>query len=301
MILFTLGIVTVLVSFFFSTNAATQAYKYRSTLRNIGFGLMLVGFFTATVKQIEPGEVGVNSLFGNVQPDVLESGLHMVNPLAKITTYDTQTQNYTMSAVHNEGERLGDDAIRVLSKDGLELTIDLTVLFKIDPLKAPSIYKNLGVNYTDKIIRPLSRTLIRDNAVYYEAVKLYAEQRAQFQDKITKDLESYLAKRGLILEQILIRNISLPESVKRTIESKINAEQEAQKMQFVLSKEKQEAERKRLEAQGIAEYQRIVSSTLSDKQLQYEQIIAQKELAKSNNTKVLIMGNNKTPLLLSDK
>jgi regulator of protease activity HflC (stomatin/prohibitin superfamily) len=301
MILFTLGVVAILVSYFFSTNEATQAYKYRSTLRNIGFGLLIVGFFTATVKQIEPGEVGVKSLFGNVQPDVLESGLHMVNPLAKITTYDTQTQNYTMSAVHNEGERLGDDAIRVLSKDGLELTIDLTVLFKIDPLKAPYIYKNLGINYTDKIIRPLSRTLIRDNAVYYEAVKLYAEQRAQFQDKITKDLERYLGKRGLILEQILIRNISLPESVKRTIESKINAEQEAQKMQFVLSKEKQEAERKRLEAQGIADYQRIVSSTLSDKQLQYEQILAQKELAKSNNTKVLIMGNAKTPLILSDK
>lgn len=300
MVILFIGLLLLIFSFFVGTNNyQTQAIKKYSKLG--GIFLMVIGLFFGSVKQIEPGEVGVKTLFGTVQNEVLDNGLHLINPLVKIVKFDSKTQNYTMSAIHDEGDKEGDDAIRVLSKDGLEIIIDLTILFKIDTQKAPKILQSLGVNYTDKIIRPLSRTVIRDNAVYYEAVKLYAEQRAHFQNKITVDLEKQMKARGLILEQILIRNVALPASVKQTIESKINAEQEAQKMQFVLSKEKQEANRKRLEAQGIADYQRIISSNLTDKQLQYEQILAQKELAKSNNAKVIIMGNGKTPIILNDK
>jgi regulator of protease activity HflC (stomatin/prohibitin superfamily) len=204
--------------------------------------------------------------------------------------------------VHSEGEKEGDDAIRVLSADGLEVVIDLTVLFKVMPSEAPRIYKELGVDYINTIVRPVSRTKIRDNAVYYDAVALYSTKRDEFQDRIFKSIAADFKKRGLILEQLLVRNINLPNSVKQTIESKINAEQEAQKMQFVLQKEKQEAERKRVEAQGIADYQKIISAELSDKQLQYEMIKAQKEIATSTNTKIIIMGNSKnTPLMISDK
>ncbi len=128
---------------------------------------------------------------------------------------------------------------------------------------------------------------------------MYSTKRQEFQDKIYKTISESFAKRGLVLEQLLVRNITLPESVKKTIESKINAEQEAQKMTFVLQKERQEAERKRVEAQGIADYQRILSTGLSDKQLQYEAIKAQKELAQSPNAKIIIMGNGKTaPILI---
>jgi regulator of protease activity HflC (stomatin/prohibitin superfamily) len=170
------------------------------------------------------------------------------------------------------------------------------------PSEAPRIYKELGVDYINTIVRPVSRTKIRDNAVYYDAVALYSTKRDEFQDRIFKSIAADFKKRGLILEQLLVRNINLPNSVKQTIESKINAEQEAQKMQFVLQKEKQEAERKRVEAQGIADYQKIISAELSDKQLQYEMIKAQKEIATSTNTKIIIMGNSKnTPLMISDK
>ena len=157
------------------------------------------------------------------------------------------------------------------------------------------------MNYTDKIVRPVTRTRIRDNAVYYDAVALYSTKRNEFQQRIFKSIEDDFKSRGLILEQLLIRNINLPASVKATIESKINAEQEAQKMQFVLQKEKQEAERKRVEAQGIADYQRIISTGLTDKQLQYEQIKAQKEIATSPNTKIIFMGKGSAPVILSDK
>ena len=275
--------------------------KFARPLRITALVLFILGLSSSTIKQIDAGEVGVQSVFGKVSEGTLSSGLNFVNPLATITVFDSKTQNYTMSAVHDEGDRNGDDAIRVLTADGLEVVVDLTVLYRILPSKAPTILKEIGPDYKDKVVRPITRTMIRDNAVYYDAVALYSLKRNEFQNRIYKDIESNFKKRGLVLEQLLIRNINLPNSVKQTIESKINAEQDAQKMQFVLLKEKQEAERKRVEAQGIADYQKILSTGLSDKQLQYESIIAQKELAKSPNTKVIIMGGNKSaPIILGN-
>ncbi len=268
----------------------------------VGLVVVFLGIASSGFKVIEPGKVGVQVLFGKVQDGVLESGLHVINPLYEVIPFDIQTQNYTMSAVNNEGQKEGDDAIRVLSSDGLEVTIDISVLYKVNPFKAPYIYQNIGVDYVDKIVRPVTRTAIRDNAVNYQAVDLYSVKRQEFQTKINQTITQSFEKRGLELQQILVRNIALPASVKASIESKINAEQDAQKMQFVLQKERQEADRKRVEAQGIADYQKILSTGLSDKQLQYETIKAQKEIALSPNAKVIIIGGGKgNPIMLSDK
>ncbi|MEO8516211.1 MAG: prohibitin family protein [Flavobacterium sp.] len=300
-LLIIIGVLLIIASFTLKNNQS-QFSKFSTVLKPVGFVIIALGIFISMFKQINAGQVGVKSLYGKVQPDVLESGLHIVNPLLDVTTFDIQTQNYTMSAVHDEGLKGGDDAIRVLSNDGLEVVIDLTVLYRISPQDAPKIFKQIGENYSDKIVRPITRTRIRDNAVYYDAVALYSTKRNEFQQRIFKTIEADFKSRGLILEQLLIRNINLPASVKTTIESKINAEQDAQKMTFVLQKEKQEAERKRVEAQGIADYQRIISSGLTDKQLQYEQIKAQKEIATSNNSKIIFMnGKGNTPVIISDK
>lgn len=300
-LLIIIGVILLIASFTLSQNP-TPLSKFSPILRIVGFLMIALAIFSSMFTQIDAGKVGVTSLYGEVQPRILESGLHVINPLLDVTTFDIQTQNYTMSAIHGEGAQEGDDAIRVLSNDGLEVVIDLTVLYRITPADAPKIFKQIGVNYNDKIVRPVTRTRIRDNAVYYDAVALYSTKRNEFQQRIFKSIEDDFKKRGLVLEQLLIRNINLPASVKTTIESKINAEQEAQKMQFVLQKEKQEAERKRVEAQGIADYQRIISTGLSDKQLQYEQIKAQKELAASPNTKIIFMNSKGTaPIILSDK
>jgi regulator of protease activity HflC (stomatin/prohibitin superfamily) len=207
-----------------------------------------------------------------------------------------------MSGQHDEGTVTGDDAIRVLTADGLEVTIDLSVLYRVIPEDAPRLLREIGVNYEDKIVRPIARTRIRDNSVYYEAVALYSTKRDEFQDRIFKTIDLDFKKRGLMLENLLVRNITLPASVKAVIEQKINAEQDAQKMQFVLQKEKQEAERKRVEAQGIADYQRIISESLSDKQLQYEQIKAMKELAGSQNSKIIVMpSKGGVPVIIDGK
>lgn len=264
----------------------------------VGFGFILLGIVTSSFIQIEAGEVGVPKLFGKVQPDILNSGLHMINPMYQVERLDIRTQNYTMSGVHDEGHKAGDDAIKVLTADGLEVTIDLTVLYRVVATEAPKLIRETGSDYEDKIVRPISRTRIRDNAVYYDAVALYSTRRDEFQSRIFKVIEQDFRKRGLLLENLLVRNITLPAAVKTTIEQKIQAEQEAQKMQFVLAKERQEAERKRVEAQGIADYQRIINESLSDKQLQYEQIKAMKELAQSQNAKVIMMGNKSTPVII---
>jgi regulator of protease activity HflC (stomatin/prohibitin superfamily) len=279
-------------------------YRYRRfsmPARIIGGIIILIGVLTSCVIQIEAGEVGVKKLFGKVQNDVLSSGLHFINPLLDVEQMDIRTQNYTMSGVHDEGAKSTDDAIRALTADGLEVVIDLTVLYRVLPADAPRIVRESGLNYTDKIVRPLTRTKIRDNTVYYEAVSLYSSKRDEFQARIFKSIETDFKNRGLVLEQLLVRNITLPQMVKTAIEQKITAEQDAQKMQFVLAKERQEAERKRVEAQGISDYQRIINESLTDRQLQYEQIKAMKDLAASGNAKMVIMGRGNTPVILDAK
>lgn len=297
-----LGLILLSVAIFTPSRIDSTFRKFMPVLRMISIVLIVIGLLTSSVKQIDAGYVGVKSLFGKVQPDILPSGLNFVNPVMDVKSLDIKTQNYTMSGQHDEGGQAGDDAIRVLTSDGLEVTIDLSVLYRVIPEEAPRLIREIGVNYEDKIVRPITRTRIRDNAVYYDAVSLYSTKRDEFQDRIFKSIDQDFKKRGLFLENLLVRNITLPGSVKAVIEQKINAEQDAQKMQFVLLKEKQEAERKRVEAQGIADYQRIVSESLSDRQLQYEQIKAMKELAGSANAKIIVMpAKGGVPVILDAK
>jgi regulator of protease activity HflC (stomatin/prohibitin superfamily) len=301
MLLILVGLIILAVSHFvIRVNYKTN--RYYSITNTVGILVIILGIASSTVKQVEAGQTGVQTLFGKVDDRILESGLNFVNPLVNVTLFDIKTQNYTMSGIHDEGDLGRDDAIKVLSADGLEVIIDLTVLYRVLPTEAPRILKEIGSDYKNTIVRPITRTKIRDNAVYYDAVALYSTNRDEFQSRIFKGIEKDFKERGLFLEQLLIRNITLPQSVKVAIESKINAEQDAQKMQFVLQKEKQEAERKRVEAQGIADYQKIINTGLSEQQLQYEMIKANKEIALSPNAKIIIMGNSKgTPFILNDK
>ena len=300
MFLIIIGIIVLIVAAAMLKNNPAVA-KFKATGRIIGIIFIVLGILTSGIVQVNPGEIGIKVLFGSIQNDVLGSGLHFVNPLLQIKKLDVKTQNYTMSGINDEGQKAGDDAIRVLTSDGLEVTIDLTVLYRIVSADAPKLLRETGDDYRDKIVRPITRTKIRDNAVYYQAVDLFGNKRDEFQQRIYKSIEDDFKARGLMLEQLLVRNIALPTSVKASIESKINAEQDAKKMEFVLQKEKQEAERKRVEAQGIADYQRIINTGLTDQQLQYEQIKAMKELALSANAKVIVMGKSTSPIIIDGK
>jgi regulator of protease activity HflC (stomatin/prohibitin superfamily) len=301
MILLIIGIVVLIVGYL-GSKANGPTLRYKGIMMTLGVLLIIIGMLTSAIRQINPGHIGVQVFFGKVQKSILYEGLSFVNPLMDIKEMSIQTQNYTMSATNEEGMKKGDDAIRVLSKDGLEVIIDLTVLYKILPSDASIIFREIGLDYQDKIIRPVTRTGIRESASYYNAVDLFAEKRDEFQDRIRIKIDEEFKKRGLVLEQMLVRDINLPKSVKESIERKITANQDAQRMEYVLQKETQEAERKRVEAQGVADAQKIVNSGLSDKILQFEMIKVQKELATSPNSKIILMGGGKggVPFIIGD-
>ncbi len=291
MTIIVVGLIVLIIGILGLKTAELHRFKPLATI--VGIIIIIVGFATSSLKQIDAGHVGVQVLFGKVQDGVITEGLTLINPLFDVKQMTVQTQNYTMSGVFEEGKKKGDDAIKVLSKDGLEVVIDLTILYKIVPSDAPRMYRELGLDYEDKIIRPITRTGIREGASNYDAISLFSEKREAFELDIKNRIEGELKRRGVFLEQMLVRNIMLPSSVKESIERKITANQDAQRMEFVLQKETQEAERKRVEAQGVADAQKIVNTGLSDKLLQFESIKVQKELVNSPNSKIIVLGSGK--------
>jgi len=183
MALIIVGMIVLIIGIVIARNPSA-AQRYGGIIRIAGIIIMVIGVLIGSIVQIDAGQVGVKKLFGKVQNDVLHSGLHMINPLIEVTSLDIKTQNYTMSGVHDEGAKASDDAIRVLTADGLEVTIDLTVLFRLTESDAPRLLKETGENYVDKIVRPITRTKIRDNSVYYDAISLYSTKRDEFQNRI---------------------------------------------------------------------------------------------------------------------
>jgi regulator of protease activity HflC (stomatin/prohibitin superfamily) len=172
MFLIILGFLVIVLSVTVVKNYPPIA-KFKNTGRLVGLAFIGMGIISSAVVQINPGEIGIKILFGSIQNDVLGSGLHFVNPLLEIQKLDVKTQNYTMSGINDEGDKQGDDAIRVLTSDGLEVTIDLTVLYRVVSTNAPKLLRETGEDFRDKIVRPITRTKIRDNAVYYQAVDLF--------------------------------------------------------------------------------------------------------------------------------
>lgn len=284
--------IIVLVLGLLSGRSDNPLSRFKTIFIFAGVLLIGVGAVTKSVKQVDAGEIGVQKLFGEVKPTILTEGLNFINPLMEVIFIDIKTQNYTMTSMGED--KSGDDAIPVLTSDGLQVVIDLTALYRLIPSEAPKIIRSIGTGYEDKIVRPIIRSKIRNNAASYEAIHLYSSRREEFENTLRAEIEKDFKERGFELEQLLIRKINLPQSVKESIERKLTADQEAQRMEFVLNKEKQEAERKRVEAQGVADAQRILNSGLSEQVLRYEGINVLKELVKSENSKVIIMGDGKS-------
>jgi len=290
-------IVVLIVTQLRKSVANTATSKLLNIVRNVAFIAIFLSIIFSSIVQIGPGEVGVPVLFGSVQESVLHSGLNFVNPLVSVETMDIKTQAYTMSSVQDEGQQKNDDAISTLSMDGLSLRLDLTIWYRLNESDAPQVYRTIGLDYVEKIVRPAIRTALRDVSVAYSATDIYSVKREDFVRDVTKNLEGAFNGRGIILERVLLRNVELPEKVRAAIDEKIAAEQRAQQMVYVLQKEKQEAERKRVEAQGISDYNRIVSQSITDQVLQLKGIEATLELAKSNNSKMVIMNGKNMPLI----
>jgi len=233
------------------------------------FGVWL---FFSSIIIVDAGETGVYSLFGKVSDNELRSGFHLVIPLAHVEKMSIRTEEYTMSIVSTEGRKTGDDSITALTKEGLSVGLDLTALYRLDEAKASDVYKTVGVQYDEKIIRPIIRTAIRDVVASYEAKELYSEKRAEAAQKIKDQVQHELDTRGIVLEDMLLRDVRLPDDLAKSIQEKLQAEQSTQKYDFLLQTERKEKERKRIEAEGQRDAQKIINESLSTNYLYYQYI-----------------------------
>lgn len=226
------------------------------------------------------GQVGVLDQMGQVSQQVLTPGIHLRSPFARVINFSTRTKEFKETA-------------EAPSKDGLVVTVDVSILYHVDPDKAKQLYQTVGGDYERVILVPQFRSLIRQVTANYDAKSLYTSQRQAVAQQLRQELGQTLATRGLVVEDILLRNVILPESIQTAVQEKLQAEQDSQRMEFVLQKERKEADRKRIEAQGIADSQRIISQGLTDKVLQFKQIEATEKLAQSQNAKVIVIGDQK--------
>jgi regulator of protease activity HflC (stomatin/prohibitin superfamily) len=190
-------------------------------------------------------------------------------PFSRVIPFSTRTQEYTMTARQNEGQIQGDDSIAALTKEGLQVKLDITVLYHLEKNKAVEIYKTIGRDYESKIIRPAIRSSIREVVAQYQAEALYSTKREESANTLLTILKKRIEPRGIIVEDILLRDVTLPAKLSDAIEEKLKAEQEAQRFDFILDKEKKEAQRKRTEAEGQRDAQRIINESLSDRYLEY--------------------------------
>lgn len=235
--------------------------------RGSGTLLIVIGILMIAgsgIRIVEAGNVGVQKLFGKVDlNNPLDEGIHLINPLKVVVPMSVRTTAYTMSSMQDEGQMRGDDSIKVLTSDGLTVTLDVTVWFKIDPKKAPEIYQKIGEDYIGKIVRPTVRTALRDAGVKHTSSAIYsAEKRGAFVEDVESEIMPSFENYGIIQERTLLRNVTLPEMVATAIEKKLKADQEQQEMEFVLQKETKEAERRRIEAKGIADANREIADSI---------------------------------------
>ena len=245
---------------------------------------------------IPPGQAGVVVLFGTVREQVLPAGLHFINPFSQVVEMEVRTRNYTMSGIADEGQKKGDDSIPVITSDGLTVKLDATVFYHLDQERCPKIYEKIGTDVEGQILRSQIRTSLRDAAAGLSATELYTTHRMGFVENVTKTLTTAFKERGIVMEQVLLRNVLLPDQITKAINDKIAADQDAQKMAFVLQKEKQEAERKRIEAEGQAKAQQIVSQSLTPQIIEYQRIQALRAIGDKGNLIITPMGGA-TPMI----
>jgi regulator of protease activity HflC (stomatin/prohibitin superfamily) len=261
-----------------------------SRILQFGLAILILLLLLWSTTSIPTGNVGVLTLFGRVTGETLPEGIHLINPLKSVQKLSVQTQSLKESA-------------NVPSNEGLILALDTSLLFRLDKSKAAYVYQTMGEPYVERVVEPTLRAAIRAATSAHSANALYTNARelvqAQIQDELTKELEP----RGVIVENVLLRDVQLPAMLKGSIEAKQQAEQDALRMTFILQREKQEAERKRIEAQGIADFQRIVAQGISTQLLEWKGIEATEKLATSTNAKVVIIGNPKNglPLVLEPR
>jgi regulator of protease activity HflC (stomatin/prohibitin superfamily) len=268
-------------------NAIFKSTASAAAVTALAFALIALSqMFTV----VPAGNVGVVDFFGTVSDNTLKAGINFVNPFARVIKLSVQTQEIK-------------EVMDVPSKEGMTVQLEISALYHLNPEKASDVYKTVGENYLEVLLEPQFRSVARGVTAGYEAKALYTSEREMLAQILLTDLQKLVEPRGVTVESTPLRRIGLPAGLTASIEAKLQAEQQSQQMQFVLTKEKQEADRKRIEAQGISDFQNIVAHNISDQLLRWKGIEATEKLANSPNTKVVIIGAGKDglPLILDTK
>ncbi len=279
-------------------------------IRRVGFILILVfaGMFVMQgLKIINAGEVGVQIVFGKVQKHVLMEGINFKNPFADVSHFTIRLKEYTMSSTRGEGNIHGDDSITALTRDNLEIKIDVSIWYALDPTKAADIYRSIAkddLTFMNSIVRPAIRTAIRDVTAELTFTEII-EAREKFTKDIYSSFQTITDNKGVIGDKVLVRNVTPPPTVKGAIEKKLMQQQELAAKEYELDKMRKDAEIRRVEAQGIADAQAIIQKKLTPLYVQYLAIESYKELADSDNTTFVILPTNPEaagmPLILNAK
>ena len=289
--LFIISLAAAVVAFFVYKNSKKYNIKPQATFSLIGMIVALLIAFSQMFTVIPAGYAGVIDMFGNVSDNTLKPGVNLVNPIANVIKFDTRKQELK-------------EVMNVPSKEGLSIELELSLIFRLSMDKVNEIYKTAGdyEEYLQKIVTPNFRSVVRGVTTKYEAKALYTAEREKLESEIKSKLAAVPEMKEAIVLSAPLRQITLPTGLKNAIEDKLKAEQESQRMEFILTREKQEAERKRIEAKGIADFQEIVSKGISEQLLKWKGIEATEKLANSPNSKVIVIGSGKEglPIILGN-
>ena len=251
--------------------------------------LMLLAFSMLTsCVTIREGEVGVKRKFGKFSEEPYMQGVTVYNPFtSKIIKISTQTENLEVG-------------LNIPSKEGLTILSEVSILYNIDAQMAPELLRNIGPDYERNIILPVFRSAVADVTARFYAKDMHTGERGTIEKAIRDQMMSIIDGKGIIVEAVLLKSIQLPRSLANAIESKLEAEQQAQQMEFVLQQARQQAEQKRIEAQGVRDAQLIIAEGLDAKILQFKSIEAFMELAKSPNAKIIITDGD-LPMIMDNE
>lgn len=279
-------IIAASVSVYFNSKKASRIQESRFSKIGIVIGGLLA--ITQVFTVVPAGTVGVVDFLGMVSDNTLKAGVNFVNPMANVVKFSIKTQEMK-------------ETMNVPSKEGLSVQLEISLLYSLDPENASKIYKTVGENYGEIILIPQFRSVVRGVTARYDAKALYTASREQLATEMKDELEKLVGPRGITIESAPMRQIILPSGLTASIEEKLKAEQESQRMQFVLKREEQEADRKRIEAKGVADFQNIVAKGISPQLLQWKGIEATEKLANSQNSKIVIIGSGKNglPIILN--
>lgn len=285
--------IVALITWRAASKKASENPGFRSTanLSGAAAAFFIIVAILQLFTQVPAGHVGVVDFFGVVSPRVLPAGINLVNPLAKVVKMSIQTKEHK-------------ETMQVLSREGLSIGLEVSALYRLNPDSAAQVYKTIvGGDYETVVLIPQFRSICRAVTASFQASALYSTEREQLGTSIQAELAKVVAPRGITVEAAPLRNVGLPPQLTDAIEQKQRADQESQRMEFILTKERQEADRKRIEAKGIADFQQIVAAGISEQLLRWKGIEATEKLAGSANTKVIIVGAGKDglPIILDTK